>query len=118
MSRSFTWRSGDIRIDFSVKEAQEHKLFDAEGLIDTDTVRELAVLKMRSCDIMDAHITVPYCVTTSQPRESFKVKDRTEIDLILKKIKVIRELIQLGSTPVLQANLKKLKDRYEELAKA
>lgn len=115
MSRSFTWRTGDIRIDFSVKEAQDHKLFDAEDLIDTDAVRELAVMKMRGCNVMDAHITVPYQIETHQPRQSFKASNKPEIDKTLKKIKVIRELITLGSTPALQANLKRLKDQYDKL---
>jgi len=113
--RSFTWRSGDIKIEFSVEEAQKHKLFDAEGLLDTDTVRELAVIKMKNCNIMDAHITIPYQVETHQHRETFKASNRPEIEKTLKKIKVIRELITLGSTPALQTSLKRLKDQYDKL---
>lgn len=113
--RSFTWRSGDVRIDFSVKEAQEHKLFDAGGLLDTDTTRELAVLKMKNCDIMDAHITIPYQIETHQRRETFRASNRPEIEKTLKEIKVIRELITLGSTPALRSTLSKLKDKYDKL---
>lgn len=113
--RSFTWRTGDIRIDFTVEEAKTHKLFDDEGILDTITVRELAVLKMKNCDVLNDHITIPYHIETHQPRQSFKASNKPEIDKTLKKIKVIRELITLGSTPALQANLKRLKDQYDKL---
>jgi len=116
--RSFTWKAGDVRVHFSVKEAQEWVLFDDEGVINIDKVRAHAYQKLVACKHIDDEILIPYCVTTSQPRESFKVKDRTEIDLILKKIKVIRELIQIGPTPALHTLLKKLKERYDELCNA
>jgi len=116
--RSFTWKSGDVRVHFSVREAQEHVLFDEEDIIDVHKVRLLVSEKLLALSTLDDEILIPYCVTTTQPRESFKVSNRPEIDKTLKKIKVIRELIQLGPTPALHTILKKLKDRYDELCNA
>jgi len=113
--RAFTWKSGDVRVHFSVREAHEHVLFDEEGVIDVHKVRLLVSEKLLALSTLDDEILIPYCVTTTQPRESFKVSNRPEIDKTLKKIKVIRELITLGSTPALQANLKRLKDQYDKL---
>lgn len=116
--RSFTWKAGDVRVDFSVEETQKERLFDADGQIDINKVRELVNSKLACVANVPDTITIPYHVETSQPRESFKVSDQEEINLVRRQINVMRELLRDHPIQTYKSKLNKLKERFDELTKA